>query len=163
MRVLVANAIAVEGAMHVPYRDTFRPVCGQPDAKDAPSRTNGWYEKDSENLPNHWFCYNCLVRLERALAQLEPERNPLVTDGGPRSESDLEIVETRREECHDHGADETVIVEEEFTHDREQVDRETRLTLAEDGSITIDQRMQGLSDIVTLSEEVLDIIAEERR
>ena len=64
----------------------------------------------------------------------------------------------RREECADEGVEETIIVDEEFDFHGEHVERETRLHIGEDGHVTVDQRLQGLFDSVTLSGDVLDLL-----
>lgn len=68
-----------------------------------------------------------------------------------------------RKECNDIGADERIVVTEEFDFHGEHVERMTCFTPGDDGHVTVDQYVQGMADSVTLTDAVLDMIEEERQ
>ena len=58
----------------------------------------------------------------------------------------------------DEGVDQRFKFNEEFVKDGEQVERVTNAQLLEGGGVCITQNVQGLIDVVTITQEVLDHI-----
>lgn len=61
----------------------------------------------------------------------------------------------------DHGVEKEILAEEEFIFHGEQVERETRVAILEDGGVSITQSVQGCYDELTLNEDVVGHLVQE--
>lgn len=73
------------------------------------------------------------------------------------SNIDVEVTEVDGEG--DAGVEDEYEVVEQFTRDGEQVTRTTQIAFLEDGGVNISQTIQGMYDVVTVSEDALAEIA----